>query len=174
MDQSVVGEESPLRSKPLAAALPTALRANRQVESRTGTVALVSRWKIVYDKFHIAKHLGEAVDKVSRKENRTLQAAGDDRLTGTRYDWLRNPAAMEPGERTDRYSDEVLFERSTELAEQKHFTAAHLSLETLINTYPDSEYADKARLASQDPQIASCEDAWTTSTDCDYNEPSWP
>jgi transposase len=51
--------------------------------------------KIVYDKFHIAKHLGEAVDKVRRKENQTLRAAGDDRLTGTRYDWLRNPAAME-------------------------------------------------------------------------------
>jgi transposase len=55
--------------------------------------------KIVYDKFHIAKPLGEAVDKVRRKENRTLRAAGDDRLTGTRYDWLRNPAAMEPADR---------------------------------------------------------------------------
>ncbi len=38
--------------------------------------------KIVYDKFHIAKHLGEAVDRVRRQENRTLRAAGDDRLTG--------------------------------------------------------------------------------------------
>ena len=55
--------------------------------------------KIVYDKFHIAKHLGDAVDKVRRQENRTLRAAGDDRLTGTRYDWLRNPAAMEPADR---------------------------------------------------------------------------
>ncbi len=55
--------------------------------------------KIVYDKFHIAKHLGDAVDKVRRHENRTLRAAGDDRLTGTRYDWLRNPAAMEPADR---------------------------------------------------------------------------
>lgn len=55
--------------------------------------------KIVFDKFHIAKHLGEAVDQVRRRENRTLRAAGDDRLTGTRYDWLRNPAAMEPGDR---------------------------------------------------------------------------
>lgn len=55
--------------------------------------------KIVYDKFHIAKHLGEAVDKVRRREHRTLQAAGDDRLKGTRYDWLRNPVAMEPADR---------------------------------------------------------------------------
>src|ERR1700693_2560188 len=48
---------------------------------------------------HIAKHLGEAVDKVRRKENQTLRAAGDDRPTATRYDWLRNPAAMEPADR---------------------------------------------------------------------------
>ena len=57
--------------------------------------------KIVFDKFHIAKHLGEAVDQVRRKEQKTLKAAGDDRLTGTRYDWLRNPAKMEPKDRRE-------------------------------------------------------------------------
>jgi len=48
--------------------------------------------KIVFDKFHIAQHLGEAVDRVRRWEHKTLKAAGDDRLTGTRYDWLWRPA----------------------------------------------------------------------------------
>jgi transposase len=57
--------------------------------------------KIVFDKFHIAKHLGEAVDRVRRREHKTLRAAGDDRLAGTRYDWLRHPAAMEPRERKE-------------------------------------------------------------------------
>jgi transposase len=57
--------------------------------------------KIVFDKFHIAKHLGEAVDRVRRGEQKTLKAAGDDRLTGTRYDWLRHPARMEPKDRKD-------------------------------------------------------------------------
>lgn len=57
--------------------------------------------KIVFDKFHVAKHLGEAVDKVRRKEHKTLKAAGDDRLAGTRYDWLRNPAKMEPKDRKE-------------------------------------------------------------------------
>lgn len=52
--------------------------------------------KIVFDEFHIARHLGEAVDRVRRRENRTLRAAGDDWLTGTPYDRLRHPAAMEP------------------------------------------------------------------------------
>ena len=57
--------------------------------------------KIVFDKFHIAKHLGEAVDEVRRKEHRTLKAAGDDRLSGTRYDWLRNPWKMAPEDRRE-------------------------------------------------------------------------
>jgi transposase len=57
--------------------------------------------KIVFDKFHIAKHLGEALDKVRRRENKTLRAAGDDRLVGTRYDWLKHPAGMEPADRKE-------------------------------------------------------------------------
>lgn len=51
--------------------------------------------KIVFDKFHIAKHLGEAVDRVRRKEHKALKAEGDQRLTGTKYDWLRNPVTMD-------------------------------------------------------------------------------
>ena len=43
----------------------------------------------------MAQHLGQAVDEVRRKENKALQAAGDDRLKGTRYDWLRNPASKD-------------------------------------------------------------------------------
>jgi transposase len=46
--------------------------------------------KIVFDKFHVAQHLGEAVDRVRRAENKMLRAEGDDRLVGTKYAWLRN------------------------------------------------------------------------------------
>ena len=46
---------------------------------------------IVHDKFHIAKYLGEAVDKVRRAENRSLVKAEDDTLKGTKYLWLTNP-----------------------------------------------------------------------------------
>ena len=74
----------------------------------------------------------------------------------------------------DRHADEVLFERAMDAAERKHFAAAHLTLETLINTYPDSEYSDKARLALRDPQIATCGDDWTTSPGCEIAEPAWP
>jgi transposase len=46
---------------------------------------------IVHDKFHIAKNLGEAVDKVRRAKNRSLVKAEDDTLKGTKYLWLTNP-----------------------------------------------------------------------------------
>jgi transposase len=57
--------------------------------------------KIVFNKFHIAKHLGEAVDQVRRKEHKTLKAEGDDRLTGTKYHWLRDPTRMESEQRRE-------------------------------------------------------------------------
>lgn len=47
--------------------------------------------KIVFDKFHIAGHLNEAVDKVRRAEHKRLRQEGDERLKGSKYDWLRNP-----------------------------------------------------------------------------------
>ena len=47
--------------------------------------------EIVHDRFHISKHLNEAVDKVRRQENKVLKQDGDDTLTGTRQLWLYNP-----------------------------------------------------------------------------------
>ena len=43
---------------------------------------------IVHDKFHIAKNLNEAVDKVRRQEHKVLKSEGDERLTGTKQLWL--------------------------------------------------------------------------------------
>jgi transposase len=50
--------------------------------------------KIVFDKFHIAKHLSDVVDKVRRTEHRELKACGDERLKGSKYLWLQNPYNM--------------------------------------------------------------------------------
>ena len=47
--------------------------------------------KLAFDKFHVAAHLGGAVDEVRRPEHRILQGRGDERLAGTRYLWLYHP-----------------------------------------------------------------------------------
>lgn len=54
---------------------------------------------IVHDKFHISKHLGEAVDKTRRREHAKLLKQGDDTLTNTKYKWLKG---------MDNLSDEAL------------------------------------------------------------------
>lgn len=52
--------------------------------------------KICFDKFHVAKQLGDAVDKVRRQEHKQLMGEGDETLKGTKYLWLRNPEKMKP------------------------------------------------------------------------------
>ena len=68
-----------------------------------------------------------------------------------------------------RYSrhDKVLFEKAMSAMRQKQFTVANLTLQTLVNTYPESNYARKARVVLQDPQIAKCGQSWSTDPDCD-------
>jgi transposase len=46
---------------------------------------------IVYDRFHVSKHLNDAVDKVRKREHRKLCKENDNRLSKTRYLWLKNP-----------------------------------------------------------------------------------
>jgi transposase len=60
------------------------------------TVACVAgaKSKIAFDKFHVAKYLGEAVDKVRRVEHRELVGQGDETLKGSKYLWLYNPQNM--------------------------------------------------------------------------------
>ena len=53
-----------------------------------------ARNKIAFDKFHVAKYLGGAVDKVRRQEHKALMAEGYDDLKGSKYDWLYNPKNM--------------------------------------------------------------------------------
>jgi len=50
--------------------------------------------KIAFDKFHVAKYLGEAVNKVRRQEHKALMAEGCDVLKGSKFDWLYNPQNM--------------------------------------------------------------------------------
>jgi transposase len=55
------------------------------------TSRLVPSAKIAFDKFHVAKHLGDAIDKVRKIENRDLLRQGHTRLVRTEYLWLQNP-----------------------------------------------------------------------------------
>jgi transposase len=51
--------------------------------------------KIGFDKFHVAMHLGDAVNRVRREEHKALLAKGDDSLKASRFIWLANPANLD-------------------------------------------------------------------------------
>jgi len=72
--------------------------------------------------------------------------------------------------------DRVLFDRAMDAVHDKRFAVAHLTLGTLVNTYPDSSYARRAEVVLQDPRIANCGEPWFTISGCDrvLDEPEWP
>lgn len=51
--------------------------------------------KIAFDKYHVAKHLGDAVNKVRIEEHKELKAVGREDLKRTRFLWLMNPENMD-------------------------------------------------------------------------------
>lgn len=50
--------------------------------------------KMVFDRFHIMRHVLDAVDKVRKQEHKALLRAGDERLSRSKYLWLTNPQNM--------------------------------------------------------------------------------
>lgn len=50
--------------------------------------------KMVFDRFHIMRHVLDAVDKVRKQEHRSLMKEGDATLAKSKYLWLTNPGNM--------------------------------------------------------------------------------
>jgi len=83
----------------------------------------------------------------------------------TKYNWLaaflsvviltgcaaQKTATSKPGSSNDSAeADKVLYERALNDLQHNRFELARLNMQTLINTYPDSEYLAKAKLAIAD------------------------
>jgi transposase len=59
--------------------------------------------KLVFDRFHIAKHANEGVDKVRKSESRELWKDGDPTLKGSKYLWLYRGENL-PEKHRDRFA----------------------------------------------------------------------
>jgi transposase len=57
--------------------------------------------EIVHDKFHVAKHLNEAVAAVRRREHRERKEVGDERLTGSKQLWLYHRTNLKAARRRE-------------------------------------------------------------------------
>lgn len=66
--------------------------------------------------------------------------------------------------------DKVLFDRAMDSLKHNHYDVARLSLETLINTYPDSEYIARAKLALADSWYAEGTSAGYAQAEIQYKD----
>src|SRR3989344_560875 len=92
--------------------IKTALSASQLVKVKAAAMDMwrpfMDAWQeastapIVHDKFHVSGYLGEAVDTVRRRENRTLLKEGDETLKGARYLFLKRE--LEGDEKTRFHS----------------------------------------------------------------------
>src|SRR3954462_1305006 len=71
---------------------------------------------------------------------------------------VKNPIANVDSKQPDK----VLYDRAMDAMKHNKYDVARLSLQTLINTYPDSEYIARAKLAIGDSWYAEGGSAaWT-------------
>jgi len=66
--------------------------------------------------------------------------------------------------------DKVLFDRAMEDIQKNRYDIARLTLQTLLNTYPDSEYLAKAKLAIADSYFKEGSSAALTSAVAEYED----
>jgi transposase len=68
--------------------------------------------KTVLDRFHLERHLNEAVNDVRKQEARELKEEGIDLLDKTKWDWLYRPENLPPA-RVERFLDRRQYDLKT-------------------------------------------------------------
>jgi outer membrane protein assembly factor BamD len=86
--------------------------------------------------------------------------------TGCSNKKVSNPLANVDSKQPDK----VLFDRALEALKSNKFEVARLSLQTLINTYPDSEYIARAKLGIADSWYAEGGTAAYTQAEIEYKD----
>jgi len=87
-------------------------------------------------------------------------------LSGCTNKKVTNPMANIDSKQPDK----VLFDRAMDAMKHNHFDVARLSLQTLINTYPDSEYIARAKLAIADSWYAEGGTASLEQAEIEYKD----
>lgn len=108
LDQSRVLEVIPRRTKESATEPWRSIPESQRTQIKANVIdispafiqaaePMVPKADIVFDKFHVAKHLNEAVDTARRQEQKRLLQEEDNSLTGTRQLWLYAPHNLNDG-----------------------------------------------------------------------------
>src|SRR3954469_2455834 len=87
-------------------------------------------------------------------------------VAGCRHAKVNNPIAN----LNSKQPDKVLFDRAMEAMKKGKYDVARLTLQTLINTYPDSEYVARAKLAVGDSWYAEGGAAGLQQAEIEYKD----
>jgi outer membrane protein assembly factor BamD len=79
---------------------------------------------------------------------------------------VRNPIAKVDSKQPDK----VLFDRAMDAMKHNRFDVARITLQTLINTYPDSEFLARAKLAVADSWYSEGGSASLAQAEIEYND----
>lgn len=101
----------------------------------TSTTENVPQADIVHDKFHVSKYLGEAVDKVRRKEHKELMSEGNETLKGTKYLFLKGHENLCKDDK----------ERFNELCKETHQVGRAWSIKEMFKEFWSYSYGASAK-----------------------------
>jgi outer membrane protein assembly factor BamD (BamD/ComL family) len=71
-----------------------------------------------------------------------------------------------------RHPDKVLFDRAVSPEKCKQFDVAAMILQTLLNTYPDSDYSDRAKQALNEVMAARSDQSGSIDSQCKQENPT--
>src|SRR5216683_2938772 len=102
--------------------------------------------------------------KKSKKEDKVVQSKDTKKQ-------LRNAKKIDPQAAADAgLPDKVLYDKALDATKRGHFDVARLDLQTLLNTYPDSQYQMKAKLAIADSWYKEGGTAALTQAEQEYKD----
>src|SRR5450432_3785922 len=82
-----------------------------------------------------------------------------------------NKSVSNPLAKVDsKQPDKVLFDRGMDSMKHSHYDIARLDMQTLINTYPDSEFIARAKLAMADSWYAEGDSASLAQAEQEYKD----
>jgi outer membrane protein assembly factor BamD len=83
----------------------------------------------------------------------------------------RKEKTMKPADKPDdKLPDKVLYDKAIDATKRGHYDVARLDLQTLLNTYPDSQYQMKAKLAIADSWYKEGGTAALTQAEQEYKD----
>lgn len=108
-----------------------------------------------------------AADNEAKKEDKADNTAATDKKKSKKHHAV---APATPAVDTTAEPDKILYDRAQRDLKGGRYTEGRLALQTLINTYPDSEYLAKAKLAVADSYYKEGGTANLTQSIQEYND----